>query len=430
MGFWNNIFSRKTSANKTVRSRTLFFNRSVSVTEDSSMQVAAFNRGVIYISTQIAKLPWDVKDETNKVLRNSPISHLLNLAPNEEMNAFFFRLVMVQQAIIHGNSYAEIEKNYLGQPIALWPLETYRMDVMRTETGKLVYRYSNPSGSYTYLDPKDVFHVRNFHTKDGIVGQGLKEYARDVLGIQLAADEMAGGIFSNGGIPSGVIEHPGKLSDEAYKRLQEDWKKQYGGKKTGGTAILENGSKYTTIDIDPEALQFLESRQFGILEVARFLGIPPTKFFDVTAATYSNVEQSNLEVATDTLDSWATNLEMEADVKLLSNRHGNRYTNIDLYAIFRGDMKTRSDYFKTMISIGSISPQEIRDREGMSPYPGSDKFYIANNNLVPVDRIDEVIDADIKQKEKPATPNTPAKPEQTPEEKALIESAKNYLESR
>jgi HK97 family phage portal protein len=403
MDLFSKIWNRITFAGKTIMNprRPWWFKGATVVNEDSSMQVAAFHRGLIYISSQIAKLPWDVKDAKNNIIL-SPISNLLNLSPNPEMNAFRWRLVMVQQSIIHGNAYAEIERNYLGQPIALWPLRSSDMEILRTYDGQLVYRYTNETGGYSYLEPRDVFHLPNFHTKDGIVGQSVVGYGREVLGIQIAADTMASGIFHNSGIPSGILKHPNRMSDDAYKRLKESWAEQQGGRKSGSTALLEEGVTYEALYIDPETLQFLQSRQFGVLEIARFLGVPPTKLFDVTAATYSNVENANLEVATDTLDSWATNLEMEADVKILNNRYGGRFTDIDLYSIFRGDMKTRSDYFKAMMSIGALTPNQIRGREGLAPYEEGDNYYIATNNFSPVNRLDEIIDADIKQKSKPA----------------------------
>ena len=431
MGLWGNIKARFTRSDRYPRGArsAYYFRGSTLVDEDNSMQVAAFNRGLIYISSQIAKLPWDIKDTENKIIKQKP-SDLLNLAPNPEMNAFVWRLVMVQQAILHGNSYAEIERDGIGRPVALWPLESRCMDLVRTETGKLLYRYNNGSnGETVYLDPFDVFHLRNFHTKDGLTGQGVVAYGREVLGISIASDVMASGIFHNGGIPSGVLSHPAKLSDEAYARLKESWIAQAGGKKTGGTAILEEGVKYEPLNTQPEALQFLQSRQFGVLEIARFLGIPPTKLFDVAAATYSNVENANLEVCTDTLDSWATNLEMEADIKLLNYRYGGRFTDIDLYAVFRGDMKTRSEYFKTMMSIGAMTPNQVREREGQPGYKDGDKYYISTNNLTPADRVDELLDADIKQKTKPATApqdNTPAKPDPKPANE-LEEAAISYL---
>jgi HK97 family phage portal protein len=375
-----------------------FYSRGTTrVDEDTAMKVSSFNRGVVYISTQIAKLPWDVKDLSNKVVEDD-ISKLLSLAPNKEMNSFMFRVFLIQNAIIHGNSYAEIERNGVGKPISLWPIPTRDVELLRTTNGDLVYKVSNQGKDDVYLPPRDMFHIKNFHTKDGLIGQGLVAYAVETLGITLNADVMASGIFQNGGVPSGILKHPGKISDEAYKRLKDSWSDQTGGRKSGGTSILEEGVSYEPIKVEPEVLQFLESRQFGVLEIARFLGVPPTKLFDTTAATYSNVENANLEVATDTLDSWAVNLEMEADVKILNYRYGGKYTELDLYAVFRGDMKTRADYFKAMMGVGAMTPNQIRAREGQAPYPEGDKYYIATNNFTPVDRLDEVIDAQIEPK--------------------------------
>ncbi len=428
MSIFKNIWARVTSPGKYLSSpRRPFWGRGGTVVDvDSAMQVAAFHRGLMYISTQIAKLPWNVKDAKNQILENN-ISALLNLCPNPEINAFRWRLFMVQQAIIHGNAYAEIERDYAGRPLALWPLESRRMYLARTDSGDLVYVYSDPKGGDIYLNPRDVYHLPNFHlTESGNLGQGIIAYGRDVLGIQIAADNMAAGIFHNSGIPSGILSHPGTLTDEAYKRLKESWDAQQGGRKSGATSILEEGVKYEAVNIDPNALQFLQSRQFGVLEIARFLGVPPTKLFDVTASTYSNVEQSNLEVATDTLDTWATNLELEADVKLLSNRFGGRYTDIDLYAIFRGDMKSRSDYYKAMLSIAALTPNQIREREGMPGYgEDGDNYFIATNNYTPVSRMDEVIDADITQKTKPnSTPSTGKS------STALEQAATKFLEGK
>ena len=145
----------------------------VRVSEETSMKVSSYYRGVIYLSTQIAKLPWEIKSKDNEVIEG-PVSTLLSLAPNPEMNAFKFRLFMVQQAIHHGNAFAEIERDYLNRPVALWPLNTSRVAIIRTETGELVYRYTNPDNGYTYLDPKNVFHLPNFHiASDGRTGLGL-----------------------------------------------------------------------------------------------------------------------------------------------------------------------------------------------------------------------------------------------------------------
>jgi len=382
--------------------RMRFVSGGTLIDDDSSMEVSAFHRGVTYISTQLAKLPWEVKDKENNVLDNNT-NRLIRLSPNPEMNSFMFRLFLIQQAIIHGNGYAEIERDKTGRPIALWPMPSQHVDLFRdSNDNSLIYRIvggglssANPDA---FLRPRDVYHLRNFHTKDGISGLGIVAYAHEALGTAKGADKFANSLFSNGGMPSGTLSIEGSLSEDALKRVKESWEAAHGGRKTGGTAILEQGLKYDPISHDPKVLQFLESREFSVLEIARFLGLPPTKLFDTNAATFNNVENSNLEVATDTLDAWARNLEMEADIKLLSRGFNGYKTEVNLQAVFRGDMETRSTYFTKMMQVGAITPNEIRKAEGKSPYEGGDKYYIATNNYTPADKVDEVIESQINNK--------------------------------
>ena len=134
------LFARSTKSDQVTTVRRGFYTLNASrATEETSMSVSAFNRGVIYLSTQIAKLPWEIKDKTNTILEGD-VANLLSLAPNPEMNAFMFRLFSIQNAIIQGNSYAEIERSNAGTPIALWPLASRSVELLRTESGSLVYR--------------------------------------------------------------------------------------------------------------------------------------------------------------------------------------------------------------------------------------------------------------------------------------------------
>lgn len=382
-----------------VSRRAVGYSSGIHINEDTAMKASAYHRGVIYVSTQIAKLPWYVKAKDNTVLVNHPLQYLLNVSPNGEMTAMDFKLCMIQNAIHHGNAYAEIERDLTGRPVALWPITSNLVEPFRTPDGKLVYRVvggsTAVSGTDAYLKPKDVYHLKNFHTKDGIVGQSLIGYMADSLGINLGADRMAGSLFENGGLPSGVLEVTGELSEEAYERVKKSWKEQHSGKRAGGVAILEDGAKYTPLSMSPDVLQFLESRKFGVVEIARFLGLPPTKLFDTDATTFNNIENSNLEVATDTLHAWAKRCETEADMKLLNGQYAGIRTEMDLYEIFRGDMTTRSNYFSKMMQVAAITPNEIRQLEGRAPYKEGARFFVAVNNLSPADRIDEIIDADI-----------------------------------
>lgn len=402
------FINRVTTTLKSVaRGRFLFVkNGSDIITPDTAMKVSGFYRGVIYISSQISKLPFYVKDRKNEILLNDTVSKLIGVAPNSEMSAMDFWSLALQTAIPKGDFFAEIERDSLGRPTNLWPIEFERVTPERDPKGRLYYRVTNFGQPDSLFSPMDMFHIKNMHlTPDGLRGQGLVAYAVNVLGISMGADSMANSLFKNNGMPSGVLEVPNALSDEAFDRLKTSWKSQNSGENKASIAVLEEGVKYNPISHAPDNLQFLESRKFSVLEISRFLGLHPTKLFDIDGAKFANMENANLETVTDCLDTWARRIEKEVNIKLLNYNYNGRKSEIDTFELTRGDMATRSEYYTKRLNAGSITPNQIREFEGEAPYTGGDKYYIAANNLTPVDRVDEVIDAQVRDKSKPDKSN-------------------------
>jgi len=372
-----------------------------SVTESTSLEVAAFYRGIFFIASQVAKMPWDIKTFDNVVVNaNNDIYDLLNIAPNNEMSSFNWKLLCTQTAILEGNCFNEIVRDRTGKIHSLIPIINHDVCMVRDQKGELFYQLSNTiDNDVVYLRKDEVLHFRNLHTEDGSNGMSIINYANKALGVAKGADHMAGNIFGNGGLPSGVLETEKILNEDVIERLKEEWKSKFGGNKAGGVAVLEEGMKFNPINFAPDVLQFLDSRKFSVVEIARFLGVPPSKLYVLEAQSYNNIEHSNLEVSNDTIDVWAKNFEGEVNMKLLDSKKSKLKSDMDLYAINRGDMDKRSSYFTKMIASGSMSPNEIRRKEGMAIYEGGDEYYISTNNLTPISRQDEIIDSQIKEKE-------------------------------
>ncbi len=66
-----------------------------------------------------------------------------------------------------------------------------------------------------------------------------------------------------------------------------------GSKNAGKHLLLEDGMKFTSLDARPDLLQALDSRRFGIIEIARVLNIPAPFLMDLSHATYTNAETSS-----------------------------------------------------------------------------------------------------------------------------------------
>ncbi len=415
MSIFDIFLNKKKYTNNEPQYQSRFFvgGKFTTVNEETAMTIAAFNRGVIYIATQMAKLPFNVKTNKKELVEDHSLFYLLNRAPNSENSAFILKCFLFISAIVKGNGYLEIERNLRGDVVALWPILADDVTLRRLSTGRLVYQIANGTKGVLFMRPENIFHLRNFQNLDALSGQGVVGYAGETLGISLGANRFANSLFANSGMPSGSINVTGKLSQDASERIKEGWQSASAGRKTGSVVVLEEGTTFSPITFAPDVLQFIESRKFGIPEIARFLGVPPTKLYSQEQATYNNNEQDNLSVVNDTLSAWATNIENEADVKLLG-KDIKHHTEMDLFEVAKGDMKTRGAYYKDMMSVGAITPNQIRKAEGRPPYEGGDRYYIATNNLTPSDKVDEVILNNTKQ----------------PEKSPLEEAAQNYLENK
>ena len=73
-------------------------------------------------------------------------------------------------------------------------------------------------------------------------------------------------------------------------------------------------------------------------------------------------------------------LEEEFNRKLLrEDEFEEFYFLFSLNGLLRGDAKTRSEYYKNMNLIGSMSANEIRALEDMNAYEGGDEYFVQEN---------------------------------------------------
>ena len=135
-------------------------------------------------------------------------------------------------------------------------------------------------------------------------------------------------------------------------------------------ALLEEGVEWTNTQINPDDAQFLATRAFQVIEICRFLRLPPHKLGDLTNANYSNVEAMNLRLPEMTchLRPWCIRIEECLNLKLLSDEEirAGFYTRHDMRALLRASIKDRADYYTKLFALG-MSANEIRELEDMNP---------------------------------------------------------------
>jgi HK97 family phage portal protein len=364
----------------------------VRVDPETAPAHSAVYRSVQLLSSTIASFPFGVIRSTKgskDVAIDHPVHQLL-WNPSELYTGYIWRENMMQFCLLWGNGYSEIIRDEYFTPIALdlFQSKDVRPYIGIRADGRKTLRYEitehdvkTGTDKKRQVDSMNMVHIPCL-SFDGIAGRSIVSVARENIGLGLAAEKFGGNFYKNNAAFSGVFTNPGELNEEAYHRLKESLedKSQYGEKAK--PLLLESGLEFKSMSMPLADAQFLDSRKFQIVEIARMFGLPPHLLGDLDRATNNNIEQQSLEFISYTIWSWCEKWEAEINRKLFTEKEkqsGKYYSHFDFGGLVRGDSKQRSDYYRTMFAIGCMSPNEIRDKEEMNPREGGDDFFIPLN---------------------------------------------------
>jgi len=367
----------------------------VKLNPQKALGLAAYYACIKVLSEDIAKLPFQIfsraEDNSKTEERDNPLWPLINLRPNPDMTAFTFWQTQVSYMAGWGDMFAEIVRNRLKEPIELWPIHPSRVQIKRNPQKELYYRIYLNNGNVAELTKERMFHVPNMG--NGVRGYSVAHVGRESLGLAIAERDFGAAYYGNGVHIGGIITVPEALEEPAQKRMRKSWAEAYGGgpKNAHHVAVLEQGASFAVPKIPVRDAQFLEAQQFSVEETCRFFRMPPHKIQHLLRATFRNVEHQDIEFVKDTLTPWAVRLEQGVNHTFDLDEQG-LFSEFMLQALLRGDAKARGEMYWRMFQMSAITPNQIRGKENMNPYVGGDRYYV-QMNMVPVDKVDEMIDA-------------------------------------
>lgn len=334
------------------------------------MQLSAVFAAVRVISETMASLPWGVKQTTDGIIVEAdahPVNQLIH-APNQLMTDFTFRETCQAHLCLHGNAFIAIKRDAAGNPIRLIPIQPHRVAVKIYEDQKF-YQIDDKET----FDDSEMIHLVGLGF-DGIKGKSVLEAARQSIGLGLAADRFGGSFFGNGANVSAVLTHPARLSDEAYKRLLRSWTQRNTGMDNAHkTAILEEGMKIEKMSISPQDSQFIATRQFGVVDIARFFRVPLAYLGSIeNSSTRANIEEQGIQFQRNTILPWVKRWEAEFNRKLFTG--SDYFIRFNMDGLLRGDIRSRYEAYTKGRQWGWISANDVRKLENLPPIDGGDAY--------------------------------------------------------
>lgn len=349
----------------------------IPVTQGVALSVPAIWCAVRRISEDLGMLPLhvyrrDVAHGGRDKASDHRLYRLLHTAPNPLQTAMEWRSMTMANLLIRGNAYSEIERDASGRVRALWWLDPSRMTVSASTDGRdLRYDYRLPDGTIRQFASSQILHVRGFST-GGLLGVDPIKTASDTIGHAKALLRYLAKFFRNGASPSAVVTHPMQLSAEARAKLGNAFSSMYCGvDNSHRVVVLDEGMKWEARGVSPVDAQALEGCVYSVLDVARIFGIPPHLLMELTHATFTNIEHQGIEYVTYTLGPWLARLEQRMHISLFDEEEqAIYYPEFSVDGLLRGDTNTRYEAYGKLWNIGSITPNEIRERENLPPLAG------------------------------------------------------------
>ena len=337
------------------------------------------------IAVSTARLPLKVYergDDTRQDARNTPYGELIR-KPSPKVDSFTFWEWVTSVLEIYGESFAGKVRDAGGRPKFLVRLHPVFLHY-EEDSGR--WWYDDGTRKLDDIPRRDLVHFRHFNP-DGERGMSQLEPLRSTLENEEGARRANSALWRNGGRPSVMLEHPGRLSEIASNRLAMQWKEIHGGVDNWAkAAVLEEGMKANIMPLNVEELQYIEARKLNREECCAVFDIPPPALQILDHATYSNITEQNRALYRDTMAPRLGRLESILDLELRDGSMGDGEPDFpeELYAEFLMDEVLRGAFEARAMAYQQsdfMTIAEKRQKENLPFIPGTEQIFLNSASL-------------------------------------------------
>ena len=294
-----------------------------------------------------------------------PLSRVLD-APNPDQSGLAFRESLTASVLLHGNGYARKDFNRSGELSALYPLDPRGVSVVRLESGRHRYDYTDDSGKVVRLLQDEVFHLRDRTDAGSFMGKSRIATTRDSLELAMAVRDHGSFTYKNGTRMAGIFEHEKSLQVEDASAIHHGWKAFQNHKSPGKAFLAPTGVTYKPIAMSLEDAEWIAANQFSVEEVCRIFRVPPTLIGDLRFGNYSNSVEMGNQFVKYSLSRLTNFWEADISRQLLGPIQRNTYyVEHVVEGLLKGDPKQRAEFYQSAIAAGWMDADEVRRLENL-----------------------------------------------------------------
>ncbi len=245
-----------------------------------------------------------------------------------------------------------------GLPAVIELADTRSCSVIRHK-GKLKYRIDGKE-----YEPWEVYHEKQYPASGLPVGLSPLLNAANTLGEMLSLQQYGLDWFSNGGVPKAWMRNTVKRLGDGERDGARKWYRET--IQNGDLMVTGNDWEYNMIQAETAGMEWINGRQFGSSEIARFVGVP-ADLIDAAitgqSITYANMTERNLQFLIMNLN--AAVIRREASLSRLLPQP--RYVKLTTEALLRMSPVLKQQILRSQLETWQITLDEARKLDNRAP---------------------------------------------------------------
>lgn len=330
-----------------------------------------------------------VEIDTEKY-QNFTIQNMINMY--ETPITFFTKLEYNRQH--NGNAFILIQRLKKSERIQLWVLNSNQVKVIIDDAGifnrknAIYYLYTDNAGVEYKINYEDMIHIKTSYIgEDGVIGIPVRENLAKTIENLEDGNKLINTLYKNGFHSKIIAELTSQTANiEGLKKAQQLLETVAGGVENAGKCIpVPMGISLKPLDVKLTDAEFTAITKMKSLEVASAFGIKPYQLNNLDKASYSTLEQAQLDFYSNTLNYLLKTIEQEFTLKIIPTELINEgiLYKFDITPLLRGDLESQINSYAKAVNNGLMTVNEARGKLGRTKHEDGD-ILMANSNYTPV----------------------------------------------
>ena len=327
------------------------------VNRETAMAIPVVSGSVDLICNTFAMIPFKLYKETVKDGKRATEEiadnrvKLINEDTTDTLDGFQFKKAICEDYLLGKGGYADIKK--IGNEFAgLFYVEDSKISIQKNSDA-IYKRFDVMVDGKTYKNHEFIKLLRN--TKDGASGKGLTEEISQALETAFRRLRYEYELTATGGSRKGFLKSQKHLDEKSMKALKKAWEDYYAG--NANTVVLNDGIDFQEASNSSQQNEIDAKNRTFAGEIATL--------FHLSDDYDKFIKDAIMPIAT------AFSTALNRDLLLEKEKKGYYYAP-DTKELLKGSLKERYDAYRTAITTGFKTRNEVRYMEDDDAIEGLD----------------------------------------------------------